>query len=280
MPDDRFAQRVLYSRPYYVARYRLVVRPGDGPARGPGADGRRGGGRGARAEGARGAVLSQHRGGPGGRRDGPGAGGLRDLDAGPLAGPRALAGQARRSCPPPSPSDRFPICAAVRKADGDLKDAIDRAWDELDRSGRLAQVFARWHIPYDPVAAPEPGETSHDRETSATPVTLRRRWAVLGACWLGLRPGLRRWRRPGRRPTGRRRSPGAYRASARRRALGPGPGGPGGRPGAVPRPVQRLSRRRRPRRQGPRPDRRPLDPRRHRRRHRPRRSRTACPRPP
>ena len=30
-----------------------------------------------------------------------------------------------------------------------LKDAIDRAWDELDRSGRLAQVFARWHIPYE-----------------------------------------------------------------------------------------------------------------------------------
>ena len=31
MPDDRFAQRVLYSRPYYVARYRTVVRKGDGP---------------------------------------------------------------------------------------------------------------------------------------------------------------------------------------------------------------------------------------------------------
>jgi ABC-type amino acid transport substrate-binding protein len=48
--------------------------------------------------------------------------------------------------------DRFPVCAAVRKADRDLKDAIDRAWDELDRSGRLAQVFDRWHIPYEPVA--------------------------------------------------------------------------------------------------------------------------------
>jgi len=50
--------------------------------------------------------------------------------------------------------DRFPICAAVRKADPDLKEAIDRAWVELDRSGRLAQVFARWNIPYDSVAAP------------------------------------------------------------------------------------------------------------------------------
>jgi ABC-type amino acid transport substrate-binding protein len=48
----------------------------------------------------------------------------------------------------PSTVDRFPICAAVRKGDGDLKAALDRALEELDRSGRLAQVFARWHIPY------------------------------------------------------------------------------------------------------------------------------------
>ncbi len=44
--------------------------------------------------------------------------------------------------------DRFGICAAVRKTDGDLKDAIDRALDALAQSGRLAAVFARWHIPY------------------------------------------------------------------------------------------------------------------------------------
>ena len=52
---------------------------------------------------------------------------------------------------------RFPICAAVRKTDGDLKDAIDRAWDELDRSGRLAQVFARWHILDDSPTLPDLG---------------------------------------------------------------------------------------------------------------------------
>jgi ABC-type amino acid transport substrate-binding protein len=46
--------------------------------------------------------------------------------------------------------DAFPIVAAVRKSDRELKDAIDRAWDELDRSGRLAQAFARWHIPHEP----------------------------------------------------------------------------------------------------------------------------------
>ena len=47
------------------------------------------------------------------------------------------------------PADRFPLCAAVRKTDGDLKKAIDQAWEELHRSGQLARVFARWHIPYE-----------------------------------------------------------------------------------------------------------------------------------
>jgi ABC-type amino acid transport substrate-binding protein len=36
----------------------------------------------------------------------------------------------------------------VRKGEADLKDAIDHAFEELDRSGRLAAVFARWHLPY------------------------------------------------------------------------------------------------------------------------------------
>jgi len=44
--------------------------------------------------------------------------------------------------------DRFPICAAVRKGDADLKAAIDQALDELAKSGTLAKVFAGWHIPY------------------------------------------------------------------------------------------------------------------------------------
>src|SRR5262249_59331477 len=34
MPDDRFARRVLYSQPYYLARYQLVVRSGDRPPEG------------------------------------------------------------------------------------------------------------------------------------------------------------------------------------------------------------------------------------------------------
>ncbi len=46
--------------------------------------------------------------------------------------------------------DRFPICAAVRKSDPDLKTAIDHALIELAGSGKLTEVFQRWHIPYSP----------------------------------------------------------------------------------------------------------------------------------
>jgi polar amino acid transport system substrate-binding protein len=57
------------------------------------------------------------------------------------------------------PADRFPICAAVRKSDSDLKIAIDQALSELAQSGKLAEVFARWHIPYTPsdTKKPAPG---------------------------------------------------------------------------------------------------------------------------
>src|SRR5262249_49880201 len=44
--------------------------------------------------------------------------------------------------------DRFPICAAVRKSDRDLKAAIDKALAELAESDKLAPVFERWKIPY------------------------------------------------------------------------------------------------------------------------------------
>ncbi len=49
----------------------------------------------------------------------------------------------------PDSVDRFPICAAVRKNDAELKQAIDRAFAELAKSGKLGEVFARWHIPFE-----------------------------------------------------------------------------------------------------------------------------------
>ena len=57
--------------------------------------------------------------------------------------------------------DCFPVCAAVHKQDRDLKDAIDRAWDELERSGQLAKVFARWHIPHNAFVASRISQEPH-----------------------------------------------------------------------------------------------------------------------
>ena len=154
MPDDRFGQRVLYSRPYYHAKYQLVVRSGEGPPAARGAAGRGGRSRRARAEGR--AVRSF-----------PSTEAILEavatgrVKAGYVISTRgAWLAQERwpgklAFLPAAESVDRFPICAAVRKTDGDLKDAIDRAWDELDRSGQLAQVFARWHIPYEPGAVAE-----------------------------------------------------------------------------------------------------------------------------
>ena len=87
--------------------------------------------------------------------------------------------------------DRFPLCAAVRKTEGDLKDAIDRAWDELDRSGELAKVFARWHIPYDPARSP-----SREKSQGREPIRAAHR-GVDGSCsvfragWVSVWPAAR-----------------------------------------------------------------------------------------
>ncbi len=95
MPDDRFAQRVLYSRPYYLASYRRVVRSGsDTPAEdeplaveeGVAVRG---------LQGTSGAVVSQYRRDPRSGRARPCEGRLRDLDARFLAGASALARRTR-----------------------------------------------------------------------------------------------------------------------------------------------------------------------------------------
>jgi ABC-type amino acid transport substrate-binding protein len=152
MPDDRFAKRVLYSRPYHVASYQLVVPAGEG---GPtaleqlgddplaveqvvavrGLEGRK-----VRSYPSLESVLQ--------------AVAAKQVKAGYVISTRGpwLAEQRwpgkLKFITLPDSIDRFPLCAAVRKSDRDLQAAIDRAWGELDRSGRLAAVFARWHMPY------------------------------------------------------------------------------------------------------------------------------------
>ncbi len=148
-PDDRFANRVLYSRPYYAAAYQMVVRSGEGPpAKGATVAVEEG----VAVRGLKGRPVSVY---PSteavleavatGRE---GAGYVISSRGAWLARNRW---EGRLTFLPASRSvDSFPICAAIRKADSDLKDAIDRAWDELEQSGRLAPIFARWHVPFDP----------------------------------------------------------------------------------------------------------------------------------
>jgi ABC-type amino acid transport substrate-binding protein len=152
MPDDRFGKRVHYSRPSYIASYQLVVRAGeDGPTRLDqlgdepvaveqgvavrGLEGRK-----VRSYPSLEAVLE--------------AVATKEAKAGYAISTRgSWLAQERwpgklKFVPLADTVDRFPICAAVRKGEGDLKDAIDRAFEELDRAGRLAPIFARWHVPY------------------------------------------------------------------------------------------------------------------------------------
>jgi polar amino acid transport system substrate-binding protein len=160
MPDDRFAQRVLYSRPYYEASYQMVIRSGEDPppsheslAVEEGVAVRAQRVRPVRSYPSTEAILDAV-------ANGREKAGYVISTKGPWLAHERWPGKLS-FLPAAEPQDRFPVCAAVRKADGDLKEAIDRAWDELDRSGQLRKVFARWHIPYTfgAVAGPskEPG---------------------------------------------------------------------------------------------------------------------------
>ena len=159
MPDDRFERRVLYSRPYYHSRYQLVVRAGEGP---PSHDDPVAVEDGVAARGLEGRMVKLF----------PSTAAILEAVAtgrvkagyvistrGPWLAEKQWPGKLA-FLPVSSTVDCFPISAVVRKAERDLKDAIDRAWDELDQSGRLAQVFAHWHIPYEPGSA---GETRKEQ---------------------------------------------------------------------------------------------------------------------
>jgi polar amino acid transport system substrate-binding protein len=149
MPDDRFGERVLYSRPYQVARYRVVVRPGEGqpPESVPiaveeGVAVRGLEGRPVHPYPSTEAVLKAV-------ADGRERAGYAIATRGAWLAHERWPGKLEWLPAADAAVDAFPIVAAVRKSDRELKDAIDRAWDELERSGRLARAFERWHIPHD-----------------------------------------------------------------------------------------------------------------------------------
>jgi polar amino acid transport system substrate-binding protein len=154
-PDGRFAQRVQFSRPYYVTSYQMVVQT----ARGAPADSEPIGiEEGLALHGLKGRVLKTF----------PNTEGiLKAVAEGRIRAGYVVSTRASWLAHEKWPGklifltdtvklDRFPISAAVRKSDGDLKETIDRAWDALDRTGKLAHVFSRWHIPYESLTVTDP----------------------------------------------------------------------------------------------------------------------------
>jgi polar amino acid transport system substrate-binding protein len=160
MPDDRFGGRVLYSRPYYQAHYQAVVRSGEGP---PAHHEPLGVEQGIAVHGVEGrsvrlfpsteAILEAV-------ANGKVRAGYVISTRGPWLAQNQWPGKLTFLSTSKT-VDRFPICAAVRKSDHDLKDAIDRAWDELDQSGRLARAFTHWHIALEPDTMVETRKESH-----------------------------------------------------------------------------------------------------------------------
>jgi polar amino acid transport system substrate-binding protein len=150
MPDDRFGKRVVFSKPYYFLDYRFVVPAG---AAIPAENQPLAAERGLALRGLRNKQIHEY----------PSLESILEAvvegkeSAGYVTGARGqwLAetrwpGRLKFNPPADNAVDRFPICAAVRKSDADLRTAIDDALDELASSGKLTEVFARWHIPYDP----------------------------------------------------------------------------------------------------------------------------------
>jgi len=147
LPDDRFADRVAYSEPYYFADYVYAV-PVDSEvsdleelpiAAEPGIAVQGLAGRKTESYPNLEAILA--------------AVAKREVPAGYVVSSRAhwLAAEKWpekiRFVRPQTSVDRFGICAAVRPQEIDLKDALDRAIRELRESGQLQQAFAKWHIP-------------------------------------------------------------------------------------------------------------------------------------
>jgi ABC-type amino acid transport substrate-binding protein len=153
MPDDRFSGEVSFSEPYYDANYQFVL-----AAREKTAD-------------LDSAIVNE----PVAIEVGVVAKGLQDqklreypsLNAvlaaiaeghekiGYVIAPRAH-WLAQQNWPnqlqfvrPRSTVDHFPICAAVRHEDSDLKAALNDALERLHQSGQLDEVFVRWHVPLD-----------------------------------------------------------------------------------------------------------------------------------
>jgi ABC-type amino acid transport substrate-binding protein len=171
MPDDRFGDRVLFTKPYYVAGYQLVVLSGAGGVSGfdelgiapiaieSGVALRGMRGRATQTYPSLESVL-------GAVESGQVQAGYVISTQGHWLAQRHRS-QALRFLDGDA-ADRFPICAAVRKSDRDLQAAIDVALDELAQSGKLEAVFDRWRIPFTRPPKSDAKEPA-TRDNKATP---------------------------------------------------------------------------------------------------------------
>lgn len=147
MPDDRFGQRVLFSKPYYVANYQLVTTIDRDKLSGVEPLAVESG---IAVRGILGRNLKSYP-------------NLEEVLAAVATGKETVGyvistqghwlAEKRwpgklRFVDVPESVDKVPLCVALRKTDGELKDAIDTALKELAQSGQLAEVFARWNIPF------------------------------------------------------------------------------------------------------------------------------------
>ena len=159
MPDDRFAQRVLYSRPYYVAKYQLVVRrrrrslptAGDPLGVEEGVARPRAKGRAVQTFPSTEAILEAV-------ATGRVRAGYVISTRAPWLAHERWRGQARFPAAPPNPWTVFRSarrCASRTATSRTRSTGPGTSW--IDRAS-LAEVFARWHVPYERVASPDPSK--------------------------------------------------------------------------------------------------------------------------
>lgn len=155
MPDDRFADQVLYSDPYFHAGYQYAVRVDQTASSNDGwlEAGSVGVEEGVAVQAVEGKHL-RHFGSLAGVLEAVATG---EIQAGYVISSRApwLAEQQwpgkLKFNSSSSSADRFPVCVALRRSEPDAKAAIDAALAELRRSGKLQEVFVRWHVPIDSI---------------------------------------------------------------------------------------------------------------------------------
>ncbi len=137
MPDDRFGKRVAFSKPYYFLDYRFVVPAG---AALPEENQPLAAERGLALRGFRERQIHEH---PSLESileavvEGKESTGYVTSARGQWLAETRWPGKLKFVPPGESAVDRFPICAAVRKTDTDLRDAIDNTLDELASSGQV-----------------------------------------------------------------------------------------------------------------------------------------------